>query len=78
MSDLHLDQSDIIGDSINSISRITTKNPWSPGYHKLTCQGVMVTSGDGNVGQIWNNDVFTKHGKKMLRQETIYQMVHIV
>lgn len=38
----------------------------------------MVTNGDGNVGQTWNNGVFTKHGKKSSRQWghiLIYPMV---
>lgn len=29
----------------------------------VTYQAIMVTNGDGNVGQTWNNDVFTMHGE---------------
>lgn len=41
----------------------TTCNPWSPWQPMVTYQAIMVTNGDGNVGQTWNNDVFTMHGE---------------
>lgn len=43
----------------------------------VTHQAIMVTNGDGNVGQTWNNDVFTKHGEKK-QLETEGLVVHCI
>lgn len=55
----------------------TTCNPWYPWQPMVTHQAIMVTNGDGNVGQTWNNDVYTKHGEKN-QLETEGLVVHCI